>query len=382
MNILLVSDTYKPHINGLVTAMDMQFNSLCKQKHNVTLLVPELKKYNNKNIITSPGLPFPFLPEYKMTSMFSFKNLYKIKKLNIDIIHSHTPFSLGIYAIMISKILKIPIIHTYHTYFEEYSHYIKIPKKTGKYTVKVFSKWYSNNMDHVIVPSSFMRSVLSKYKIRTTISIIPNGYDLNYFKKKVKTFKWHKKLKIPLNSKILLFVGRIAKEKNVYFLIDTFKKLCDNYNNLYLVFTGDGPEKNKLIKYISKLNLSLKVKFTGFVKHKDINQIYAIGDIFIFPSKTETQGLVLIEAMLNNMPVVAFYKCGTTSVLPNKKILGISPIRSNNNFLKEIEFYLNNNYDKKKLQTNLKNYVKLFDESKTTIDLINLYKKVITKYKK
>lgn len=378
MNVLLVSDTYKPQINGVVTALDIQVNSLKKHKINTTLLVPGLKKFNDKHILTASTLPNPLFTDYKIPTFFSLKNLYKIKKLNIDIIHTHTPFQLGVYAIMLSKILKVPIVHTYHTYFEEYMHYVKISQKTGKVIVHLYSKWYCNQMDHVIAPSPFMESKLQSYQIDKKITTIPSGYDLKKFTEK-KGANWRKKYKIPVNAKVLLYVGRMGKEKNLYFLINIFQKLKNNYKNIFLILTGDGTEKQRLLKYINKYHLSDSIKMTGFIPYEDIHNIYNIGDIFIFPSKTETQGLVLIEAMLNNLPVVSFYEKGTKSVLPAKKILGISPVNDDKKFIEEIKFYLKNNYDKNKLNQNLKNFVKKFNVEETIKALISLYRKTIKK---
>lgn len=381
MNILLVSDTYKPQINGVITALEIQFNSLKRKKIRTTLLVPQLKKYNNKDILTAPGLSYPFLPEYKISSMFSLKNLYRIRKRQIDLIHTHTPFSLGVYAIMLGKILKVPVVHTYHTYFEEYLHYIKMPPKTGRFTVHMYSKWYCNNMDHIIVPSNFMKTVLKRYQVKKNISVIPNGYNLKQFSSK-KIIDWRKKYKIPKDGKVLLYVGRIAKEKNLYFLINIFNKLQKKYNDIYLMITGDGPEKERLIQYTSSKKLSDKIRFTGFINYKDIHNIFSLADIFVFPSKTETQGLVLIEAMLNNLPVVSFYARGTKIILPDHKSLGISPVRQDRNFIREIDFYLQNKYSKKELQNNLHQYVSRFDENKISDELICCYEKVIKKHKK
>ncbi|MBU1077709.1 MAG: glycosyltransferase [Spirochaetes bacterium] len=385
MNILLVSDTYKPQINGLVTALEIQRRSLKLKLNNITLLVPKLKKYKDKDIFTIPVLPNPLFSEYKIPSLFSLKNLYKIRKLKIDIIHTHTPFQLGTYAIMLSRILKIPIVHTYHTYFEEYMHYVKIPKKPGKIIVQLYSKWYCNQMDHVIAPSSFMKKVLQSYNIESDISVVPSGYDLAAFKIK-KSMDWRKKLRIPEKAKVLLYVGRIAKEKNLYFLIDVFKKLFVSitkqakHNNLYMILTGSGPEFQPLLKYIKKNNLSRYIKMTGFVEYKKIHGIYKTGDLFVFPSKTETQGLVLIEAMLNNLPIISFYERGTKAVLPVKKSLGISPVKRDTDFIKELTFYLKEDFSRSELVKNISNYVKKFDNRIIINDLILLYKKIIKRY--
>jgi len=379
MNILIVSDTYKPHVNGLVTAIETQLIALKKSRAHVYLLIPDFKKYKDKNILTVPGIPWPPMPEFKITSIFSLGLLRKIKKFHIDIIHSHTPFSLGIFAIVISRIFKIPIIHTYHTYFEEYTHYARLPKSIGKIIAKLFSRWYCNSMDHIITPSSFMKRTLEEYGIKKKITVLPTGYDLNIFKSR-KYVNWRKKYNISSDLKVLLYVGRIAKEKNLYFLVQLFKELYTRYDNIYMVITGGGPEWQNLNKYIKKLKLSEVIKLTGVVKFDNIHNIYAMADLFVFPSLTETQGLVLLEAMLNNIPIVSFYKRGTKEVLPSRKILGISPVRTKGEFIKETKFYLKGNYNKKAMKNNLNKYIQRFNEDKIIKKLFFILKSSVIKY--
>ena len=223
-----------------------------------------------------------------------------------------------------------------------------------------------------------MKNILRSYRIKKEISIIPTGYDLNIFKRKA-TVNWRDKIQIPENAKVLLYTGRISKEKNLYFLIEVFKKIQSKYNNIFMVITGDGPEKKNLEKHIKESSLSENIKMTGLVNFRDIHNVYFMGDIFVFPSKTETQGLVLIEAMLNNLPIVSFYERGTKAVLPSKKILGISPVKTELEFIQEVEFYLNEKYNKKALTKNLEKYVRRFNEQDIIEDLLSAYKRMLPK---
>lgn len=319
MNILLVTDTYEPQINGLVTALKIYKSALEKKKINVYLLVPKANFPQEKNVISIFSLPFPFLSGYKIVLPPSMKKIKYMKNLEIDLIHTHSPFFLGIYVIVIAKKFSIPVVHTYHTYFEEYLHYVKLPVFIGRLLIKYFSLWYCKYMNEIIVPSKFMKNVLVKYGLKKKIEIIPTGYYLDYFKNSV-NIDWREKLQIPKKSKILLYVGRLAKEKNLYFLIDLLKELIIKYPNLYLIFTGDGPEKKHLIKYSLNNKVNNNIKFTGFIEQKELKAIYQTGDIFVFPSLTETQGLVILEAILNKLPIIAFYERGVKSIMPEKNV--------------------------------------------------------------
>lgn len=372
MNILLVSDTYEPHINGLVTSLNIHKKSLEKQGHKVYLLVPALRQYHESNIITLPTMPLSLQNSYKLSFPFSIKVFRKIKKLNIDVIHTHTPFSLGIYGIILGKVMHVPVVHTYHTYFEEYLHYVKMKNRVGRYLAKTFSRWYCQKMKHIIVPSNFIRELLIKYDIEKKIDVIPTGFNSNFFSGKIE-FHWRKKLKIKPSSKMLLYVGRLEKEKNLYFLIDVFKQLLLKHDNIYLVFTGDGSEKNHLMSYIEKNKIQKWIKFTGFIQPRKLKDIYRTADLFVFPSLTETEGLVLLEAMINKLPVVSFYEKGTKTLLPHYKIPGIGSVKSNDEFKDEIELYLRDHYKQKEIHRNLSEHIKKFDEDIFIRKLIKVY---------
>ncbi len=380
MNILIFTDTFKPQINGLVTAISIFKEGAEKQGHKVYIVAPAVKKYksSDKNIIFIPSVPFIFLPEYRITFLISIKILRLIKKTKFDVIHTHTPFSLGIMGAICGKLFHIPVIHTYHTYFEEYIHYLKLPGYIGKAVAKYFSKFYCEITDKIIVPSSFIKAVLKSYKIKRNISVLPTGIDISKFKvKNREKHIWKHKYKLNPEDKILLYTGRLAKEKNLYTLIDIFKKIRLKHRHIKLMLVGDGPEKNHLINYAVKLNIYENTIFTGFIPRNKIKFLYAISDIFVFPSLTETQGLVLLEAMASHIPIVAFYKRGTKSVLPNSKIIGISPVKTKQEFFNEIEFYLNyKNYEK--IKKNLTDFVKKFNYMESTEKLISHYNTILS----
>ncbi len=377
MNILIFTDTYTPQINGLVTSVNVLKAGLEKLHHTVYIVAPG-KLFNSpteKNIIYIPSIPYIFLPEYRTTFLFSFKLIKLMNKVKFDIIHTHTPFSLGITGALMGKFYKIPVVHTYHTYFEEYIHYLKLPKFIGRAIAKYFSKWYCNLTNSIIVPSSFMKAVLKSYKINKSINVIPTGINIAKFNIKNKNLL-RNKYTVSKNTKLLLYAGRLAKEKNLYLLLDILKDLKEKYDEIKLMFVGDGPEKTHLHKYAKHLNILNNIIFTGYVARDKIKNFYAASTVFVFPSLTETQGLVLLESMASGIPIVSLYKRGTKSVLPKNKLIGISPVRNKIDFINEIIFYLtykNNN----RIKNNLKKFVHKFHYLKLTREMLRLYTKVI-----
>ncbi len=368
-----------PQINGLVTSVSILKRGLEEKNNDVYIVAPSVPGFKKKDekIINVPSIPFIFLPEYRNATFFSLKLFNLISKIKFDVIHTHTPFFLGILGMYMGKIFHIPLVHTYHTYFEEYLHYVKLPSNIGISIVKYFSQWYCNKMDSIIVPSYFMSKILRRYNIKNDINIIPTGIDIKEFQKVDynKINIWKDKLKLKRDDNILLYVGRLAKEKNLYFLIDIFSKLSKIYKNIKLLMIGDGPEHKHLKHYAIEKKVDSLVIFTGYIKRDEIKYIYHLSNIFVFPSLTETQGLVLLEAMATGLPIVSFYKRGTTAVLPDEKIEGISSVLDENSFFKEIIFYLEYK-NKEKIKKNLKEYVKKFDYQVMTDNILNIYKKV------
>lgn len=372
MNILLVSDTYEPQINGLVTALKVQRGALRKSGHRIYLLVPRLCLYYDPRIIPYPCFPLLRLNRFKIPLPFSLRNFLLLRKLKIDLIHTHTPFSMGLYGLFLGKILKIPLVHTYHTYFEEYLHYVGLRNAFGRWLVKKFSAWYCNRMDGIVAPSEFIRGLLKKYGVKKRIEVIPTGVDFGRFSREPE-MDWRSELGIPRSSRVLLYTGRLEKEKNLYFLLDAFGELAGKYGAARLVITGDGSERRRLERTARSKGLAGRVFFTGFVRPECMRDIYRCADLFVFASLTETEGLVLLEAMINKVPVVAFYERGTKTLLPARKMPGISPVRSASEFKKEIGLYLEGAYSPAGVRKNLEKYIRRFDEKIFIRKMVRLY---------
>lgn len=317
MKIGFFTDTYIPQINGVVTSIETFKKQLEQDGNNVYIFAPTPKgKKDTKKIIRFPSMKFIFQPEMRVAIPFSQKAINLQKKINLDIIHSHDPFSIGLFGLWMARKFKIPYVHTYHTLYPEYVHYIWDTKYTNKLAKKL-SRDFCNKCDTIIAPSSKIKNFLLSWGVKKPIVIIPTGIKLEDFNFKSNPLSIRKKYNIGKKDKLLIFVGRIAKEKNIEFLIKSLSKI--KIKNTKLLIVGNGPHKKELENLVEKEKIKQKVIFTGYLKRKEVLNAYKASDIFVFSSKTETQGLVIAEAMAAGLPVVAVNDLAISDMVKNKK---------------------------------------------------------------
>ena len=317
MRIGIFTDTYPPYINGVSTSISMLENALRKKGHSVYIITvnPENMSYNfedNDRVIRIPGIPIGIY-DYRLTGIYPIKAVNKIKELNLDIIHSHTEFGVGTFARIIAKQFDIPLVHTYHTMYEDYIHYITHGyfDKPSKKIVEYLTKFYCDKTaKELIVPTEKTYKLFKeKYQYDRNVHIIPTGIEIEkFYKEKMnvdKLNKLKKELNIGKDDTVLLFVGRIAEEKSIDVLIRSQVEICKKHKNVKLLIVGDGPNLEDYINMTKEYKIENNVIFTGKVAWKDIAKYYNISNIFVTASHTETQGLTLIEAMAASLPVVA-----------------------------------------------------------------------------
>ena len=317
MRVGIFTDSYPPYINGVSTSIVMLQKALEKQGHQVYIVTVNDKghsyKYENENkIIRIPGIPIGIY-DYRLTGIYPVRIINKIKKWNLDVIHSQTEFGIGTFARIIAKQFDIPLVHTYHTLYEDYVHYITKGyfDKSSKKIVQYLTKFYCDKTaTELIVPTKkIYRLFMDKYKFERNIHIVPTGIDVERFYKekicKSDVNKIKKELEINKDDFIILFVGRLGKEKSIETLIETQFSLVKKYPFCKLIIIGDGPDAEHYKKMVDKLKLSNNVKLIGKVSWDEIPKYYQIGNIFATASRSETQGLTIIEAMASSLPVVA-----------------------------------------------------------------------------
>ncbi len=314
MNIGLFSETYYPEINGVATSVYMLKNELEKRGNNVyvfTTTTPGSPEHEH-NVFRVPSIPFIFITERRVGLFYHPKLAHIIIKLNLDIIHTHTEFSLGIFGRIMAKELKLPVVHTYHTIYEDYTHYLthfKALDRRAKAFARTYTKVCCNTVEQVVVPTEKTRRLLMAYSVHKDISVVPTGIDLSKFEKNRYSEEEVKQLKesygIRPEEKVMLYLGRVSQEKNISEIIAAMPEYMARREQVKFVIVGSGPALEKLQGMVSELELTERFIFTGARPWDTIGLYYRLGDVFVSASRSETQGLTYIEAMASGLPVVA-----------------------------------------------------------------------------
>ncbi|MBQ2640002.1 MAG: glycosyltransferase [Bacilli bacterium] len=314
MRIGLFTDTYPPFINGVSTSVSMLKDALEKKGHTVyvitvskNLLKYEIDKENR--IIKVPGIPVGIY-DYRLSRIYPISMINTMRSWKLDVVHSHTEFGIGIFARLFAKQFNIPLIHTYHTLYEDYTHYLTKGyfDKSSKKIVEYLTKFYCDKTaTELIVPTNKIYKLFKeKYEFEKNIHIIPTGIEIDRFftenvdEDEVKLLK--EKLNISKKDFVVLFVGRIASEKNITFLLESSKELKKKIPNYKLMIVGDGPDKEEYEKYVKDNSIDDHIIFTGKAAWEEIPLYYHCANLFATASTTETQGLTVIEAMASSVP--------------------------------------------------------------------------------
>ena len=317
MRIGIFSEAWEPYISGLVTSEVMLKNALEKLGHEVYVVTANLESFTyeydeKKRVYKIPGIPTGIY-DSRLTGIYPIKAIQKIKSWDLDVIHSQSEFAIGTFARIFAKQYDIPIVHTYHTMYEDYIHYITKGYFDGpsKKIVEYLTKFYCDTtIDELIVPTRKTYDLFKeKYKYERNVHIIPTGIEIDrFYKEKIALNKINNKkteLGITSDDLVILFVGRVASEKSIDFLINNHSDLLKKNKNAKLLIVGDGPDLEEYKKLAKKQKIENRVIFTGKVPWEDIPIYYALSDIFVTASHTETQGLTVVEAMAASIPVVA-----------------------------------------------------------------------------
>jgi 1,2-diacylglycerol 3-alpha-glucosyltransferase len=392
MKIGLFTDTYLPDINGVATSIKTLEDELVKLGHEVYIITtkPEFSKSElNDRVLRLPGLELKFLYGYVLGTPFQISAYNIIKSLELDIIHAHTEFSIGIFARICSRLLSIPLISTYHTTYEDYTHYVNlinsdIIDNMAKTVVAKLSKLYGDSSIEVISPSEKTKEMLLRYDIRSDIHVIPTGLDLKRFNvnnrdiNKVKEIR--DKYGILDDELFVISLGRIAEEKSIDIIIDAFKYVKEDNIKAKLLIVGSGPEEDSLKKQVKALNLEDYVIFAGKKPSEIVPSYYLASDVFVSASLTETQGLTFIEALASGLPVFARPDDVLNELVFDGKtgFYFNTPKELSEKLKKYIEL---NDEEKNIIKYNAVNVVKPFNSEEFGKKVLNIYKIAIAKYK-
>lgn len=324
LRILMISDVYFPRVNGVSTSIRTFRRELLAQGHEVTLIAPEYPGYidTDENILRVIARQVPMDPEDRMMRRHHIDALWpSLKKQRFDVLHIHTPFIAHYAGLYLARHLNIPVVETYHTFFEEYLyHYVPlVPRAMMRMIARRVTVSQCNAVNKIIAPSRAMLDALQNYGVRTPIEILPTGLEASQFKLGDGA-RFRTRHGIAADRPTLLYVGRVAHEKNIDFLVHCFQRVHAAMPSALLLITGEGPAREHLQALVRKLQLDAAVNFIGYLdRDTELLDCYRSGDLFVFASRTETQGLVLLEALAQGTPVVSTMHMGTRDVLHNTK---------------------------------------------------------------
>ena len=320
MKILFISDVYFPRVNGVSTSIRTFATQMQALGHEVHLIAPDYGVVTTDEawIRRIPARTLYFDPEDRlMRYRAALKLLPELRDENYDIVHIHTPFVAHYLGIKLARLLDIPCLETYHTFFEDYmQHYLPwIPKSMARRMAISISRRQCNDVSAVIAPSQPMLNALRGYGVKTSAEVIPTGLQEKSFEA-ANGEAFRDRYGITRQRPVALYVGRVAHEKNIDFLLRMTHELRRQQPDMLLVVAGEGPAQKHLAELSQQLGLGDNIKFIGYLdRNTELNACYKAADVFVFASKTETQGLVLLEAMAQGVPVVALAEMGTQSIL-------------------------------------------------------------------
>ncbi|MGE5417005.1 MAG: glycosyltransferase family 4 protein [Acidobacteriota bacterium] len=314
MRIGVFSDSYRPYTSGVVTSICTLKEELVKMGHEVFIFAPGYPNYHDEepNIHRLLSIPAPTNRDFTLALPVSPRISLLTRNLKLDIVHVHSPFILGQIGAKCARRLNLPLVFTYHTQYDQYAHYVPIGQELARDLTVKYSRNFCNRCDLVIAPSDDLRHLIAGYGVTTPIDVIPTGVDVERFSSGDRT--WLRcKYNIPDSHRICLFVGRLAPEKNIDFLIRAFAGLKIIYPNVCLVIVATGPLEKELKKLTIEegLQLDRDVIFTGLLPSEELVNAYRGADVFTFTSLSETQGIVLVEAMAAGLPIAAVKGTGT-----------------------------------------------------------------------
>ena len=313
MKIGIFSDTYFPQLNGVATSIRTLATALEARGHNVYIFTPSdprcYEGYDTLHVHRLPSIPVRFVRDYRAGYVFSPFLAKKIIDLDLDIIHTQTEFCLGALGRFISTTQGIPLIHTYHTMYEDYVHYIGGGHIISKEMARDFSGIYCNSATAVIAPTRKTEQLLKSYGVTKPISVIPTGINTSNFRKDKfspeEILELRATLGLEADTPVIISIGRIAKEKSIDVVIAALPKLIEKLPDLKMVIVGEGNEIENLGKFAESIGVGDHVMFTGGKPWDEIGKYYQLGNVFCSASVSETQGLTFAEAMAAGVPVVA-----------------------------------------------------------------------------
>lgn len=365
LNIGLFTDTYFPQVSGVATSIKTLRDELIAQGHHVYIFTTTDPKAKHDDVEAGiyrfPSIPFVSFTERRIAIRGAFRVVKLAKKFQLDIVHNQTEFALGAMGKLVAHELNIPCLHTYHTMYQDYLHYIANGHIIKPRNVATFAHMYLKNMTGVIAPSERVLDTLESYHVESPIRIIPTGINLRVYQQ-VDSSEQIQKLRdrygYAPDTPVLLSLSRLAYEKNIHALIEAMPDILVHKPNAQLLIVGDGPARQTLERQVRQMGLTDHIQFAGQVDNDHVYHYYQMADVFVSASDSESQGLTYDEALASDLPIVVMRSKYTDELIDDPAI-GMS-FQKQGDLVKGVLYYLNH---PKNEESHAKRQQKLYDIS-------------------
>ena len=381
MRVLMISDVYFPRINGVSTSIQTfrrDLHELGVQSLLITPQYPQGEQPADPSIRRVRSLFVPRDPEDRMMRRGDIRRLLpRLHEQAWDVVHIQTPFVAHYAGLELARRLDVPAVETYHTYFEEYlHHYVPLlPRRLMRFVARHFTRSQAESVDRLIAPSRAMRDALTAYGVHTPIEIIPTGLEADRFEPGDGA-RFRERCGIAPERPVLVHVGRIAHEKNIDFLLRMLLPVRAAIPDILLLIAGEGPALEHCRRLAAELELTANVQFAGYLdRRRELLDCYRAGNLFVFASRTETQGLVLLEAMAQGVPVVSTAHMGTIDILGPGRGCVVAEEREHQ-FAAEVIRLMQDALLRKRLGRDAQAYAATWSSREQAARLLQLYREV------
>jgi 1,2-diacylglycerol 3-alpha-glucosyltransferase len=316
MKILMVTNTYAPHVGGVARSVTGFSETYREMGHDVVVVAPRFEGTppDEPDVIRFPALRRLSGSDFSVPLPVPWRIRWALRRFAPDLVHSHHPFLLGDTALRVSALQGIPIVFTHHTMYEEYTHYVPGDSPALKRFAIELVTGYCNLCDAVVAPSETVRDVLVSREVTAPIEVIPTGVDLDYFASGRREV-FRDELGISDDEFVIGHVGRLAPEKNLGFLARAVARYLRDRADCHFVIAGAGPSSDEIRTVLDQAGCAGRLHLLGLLDRDRLADCYAAMDLFAFASQTETQGMVITEAMASGLPVVAVDASGVREVV-------------------------------------------------------------------
>jgi len=312
MRVAIFTNAYRPVVSGVVNSVDLIRKGLMRNGHTAFIFAPQVAGFQEQHsgVWRFRSLNLTRKVEFPLPVPYSTRIFPLIPRLNLDVIHTHHPFLLGEVGAHFAKKLGIPLVYTFHTQLEKYSHYVPLPQDLVRKAARDYVAAYARKCDCIICPSPSIRGLLDDYGVTCRVEVLQNAVDLRAYRR-ADGSGVRSGLGLGPERVLCIYTGRMGIEKNLSFMLRAFRNVHRDHPEAALMLVGDGPLLEDLQAEAAGLGLAEHVLFPGRVAYREIPSYYAASDLFVMTSTTEVKPLAVLEGMATGLPVVAVDACGT-----------------------------------------------------------------------